>query len=254
MTHPEWSNYLNELTAQVKFTIDHNDIKREYREHMEDKLEFLMDCGMEEERAAKTVLEEMGDPVSLGKELNKIHNPLVGWTCFVVKMVAIIITVAFIFFYGMSLIVLGFSKIEDIFVSYPMYRDDGTIVQIHGEEIFRYEVDETFECDGAQLYIKELRRYEDGTAVLWYKTITPKIIGRGQIRELDLVNRYLYDENGNSVFSNNTESRNDGGLNIKKACIIINKLPGTTKQLVLDYETGAVDIELRMPLGGEVQP
>ena len=79
MRFESWESYINAMLSQVKFRFDHKDIRAEYEEHMEDKLEFLMDCGMDEERAAREVLTEMGEPKSLVKALNEIHNPLLGW-------------------------------------------------------------------------------------------------------------------------------------------------------------------------------
>ncbi|MBQ6899732.1 MAG: hypothetical protein IJN72_02735, partial [Firmicutes bacterium] len=66
MRFESWDNYIDAMLSQVKFRFDHKDIRLEYEEHMEDKLEFLMDCGMDEERAAREVLTEMGEPESLG--------------------------------------------------------------------------------------------------------------------------------------------------------------------------------------------
>ena len=75
----EWIEYTKRMNSHVKFKFDHEAIRDEYLEHMEDMYEFYVGRGMDPDLAKSTVLEDMGDPDELGRVLNQIHNPVLGW-------------------------------------------------------------------------------------------------------------------------------------------------------------------------------
>lgn len=63
--------WIETVLNQVHFAPDRKKIRQELLEHMEDRMEEFED----EER----VLQSMGDPTELGKELNREHKPWLGW-------------------------------------------------------------------------------------------------------------------------------------------------------------------------------
>lgn len=62
---------LGRLTAQER-----EDVRRELEEHVEDRMEALLDMGWDEELAESRCLEAMGDPAEIGREMAKQYR---GW-------------------------------------------------------------------------------------------------------------------------------------------------------------------------------
>ena len=54
-------------------------IRQEINGHIEDHMEALRALGYDEWEAEERTIAAMGDPEELGKELNQVHSPLLGW-------------------------------------------------------------------------------------------------------------------------------------------------------------------------------
>ena len=158
MRFESWDNYIDAMLSQVKFRFDHKDIRLEYEEHMEDKLEFIMDCGMDEERAVREVLAEMGEPESLGKALNEIHNPLLGWIWWVSRIAVRALMILIIF----CAIIMGFGVISAI--SYWLPSDT------HGELLHVHEINQKYVINNIDVIIDKAEFYEDGTMIFKHRT------------------------------------------------------------------------------------
>lgn len=83
------------VCEQVRFRPDHRGIKRELEAHMEDCCELLMASGMEAEAAEAAMLERMGDPAEVGKALDRVHKPLLGWLWKVSRWLVILCAIIF---------------------------------------------------------------------------------------------------------------------------------------------------------------
>jgi len=81
MNRNEW---MDAVLHEVKFTPDRRKIRQELLEHMEDRLEEYMEWENADSdeaiaEAEAWVLESMGDPAEVGRELNLQHKPWLGW-------------------------------------------------------------------------------------------------------------------------------------------------------------------------------
>ena len=74
-----WEQYLNEVVSHVRFVFDRKKIRQELAEHMEDLYADLLSQEIPPEHAAELMVDYMGDSEELGKELNKAHNPVLGY-------------------------------------------------------------------------------------------------------------------------------------------------------------------------------
>ena len=83
--------YIKKLLEQIRFEKAHKAIGDEIRAHIEDQIEKNMSDGMDKETAEKSAVEDMGDPVGAGIELDKVHRPQMAW-----KMVLAILGVGLI--------------------------------------------------------------------------------------------------------------------------------------------------------------
>ena len=83
--------YIKILLEQIRFEKAHKAIGDEIRAHIEDQAEANISEGMDKETAEKKAVEDMGDPVATGLELDKVHRPQLAW-----ELVAATLAVTFL--------------------------------------------------------------------------------------------------------------------------------------------------------------
>ena len=71
----ERRDYLELMTGQIRCKKMCPVIAKEVEDHIEDQKQVFMAEGMKEEEAEKAAVEEMGDPVEVGVEMDQIHRP-----------------------------------------------------------------------------------------------------------------------------------------------------------------------------------
>ena len=69
----ERRDYLELMTGQIRCKKMCPVIAKEVEDHIEDQKQAFMAEGMKEEEAEKAAVEEMGDPVEVGVEMDQIH-------------------------------------------------------------------------------------------------------------------------------------------------------------------------------------
>lgn len=85
--------YIKTLLEQVRFEKAHKAIGDEIRAHIEDQAEENISEGMDKETAEKKAVEDMGDPVATGLELDKVHRPQLAWELVVATLVVTFLAV-----------------------------------------------------------------------------------------------------------------------------------------------------------------
>ena len=71
--------YLHILTEQIRCKMARATIEQEINDHIEDqKAEFLGE-GMGQTEAEEAAIREMGDPIEVGLEMDRIHRPTMAW-------------------------------------------------------------------------------------------------------------------------------------------------------------------------------
>lgn len=71
--------YLETLGAQIRWKRARSPVVRELEAHLEDQREAFAAEGHLPEDAERLAVEEMGDPVALGAELDRVHRPRPQW-------------------------------------------------------------------------------------------------------------------------------------------------------------------------------
>lgn len=74
-----WDEYMELLSGQIRSSRARTEVCREIRAHIEDQAEAYRKTGMEPESAENRAVEQMGDPVEVGVEMDRIHRPKPGW-------------------------------------------------------------------------------------------------------------------------------------------------------------------------------
>ena len=76
---PAWRGWCGTAVEQVRFRPDHAAIARELAAHLEDHRADLERLGYDRSLATERTLRAMGDPVVVGRALDRAHKPALGW-------------------------------------------------------------------------------------------------------------------------------------------------------------------------------
>lgn len=71
--------YLAALTSQIRNRHARIMVRQEMAGHLEDQTAAYLEEGMAREEAEKKAVAQMGDPVSVGMDMDRIHRPRAGW-------------------------------------------------------------------------------------------------------------------------------------------------------------------------------
>ena len=79
------SNYIGSVVSQMRCKKARELVAKELEAHLEDQKEAFIQEGMDPEKAMAESIRQMGDPVSVGADMDRIHRPRPDW-----KMIALI--------------------------------------------------------------------------------------------------------------------------------------------------------------------
>ena len=121
--------YLHILTDQVRCKMARDGIKEEIRGHIEDQTAAYISEGIEPNKAEEMAVREMGDPVEVGQDMDRIHRPKMAW-----GMIALITVLSIAGYVLRQVMYTVTSKIEN---SMPI---DLSTPGISGGWIMRFEL------------------------------------------------------------------------------------------------------------------
>lgn len=76
------NKFLETICGQIRWKKAHNVISEEIRNHVIDQKNALVKEGLDDEIAMERAIKEMGDPLLIGRELDKTHRPRMEWSIF----------------------------------------------------------------------------------------------------------------------------------------------------------------------------
>ena len=236
MRFQSWENYIDTMLGEVKFRFDHREIRAEYEEHMEDKLEFLMDCGMDEESAACEVLAEMGEPRSLGKALNSIHNPLLGWVWRMSKIAARVAMAVGVF-------LMLYMICMELYV--VLRGSEYEVLENYGEVVWQYDIDQEFVIDDITVYLDDVQLYESNCVALRYINEEKLFDGHLQsnFRFQSIDGKAFYDEDGNCYYVHLNRFENGN-----KTVLLIENFSPDADYFIIDWKQHGREIYVKVPM------
>lgn len=101
-----FTDFCNAVCAQVRFRPDRAAIQAELLDHLQDHADALKERGVPILDAREEAVAAMGDPVELGKALDRLHGPLAGWLLRVLKwasnlgVAAVCLMIYFVLMFG----------------------------------------------------------------------------------------------------------------------------------------------------------
>lgn len=82
-------DFLQKACSQIRYKSIHSNIINELTDHIEEQKSQYIKQGLNEEEAATKAVEQMGDPVVVGKQLDKAHRPRTEFS--ILSLVAILV-------------------------------------------------------------------------------------------------------------------------------------------------------------------
>ena len=169
MSSSDFEIYIKDVLKQISFVPEHKNIRRELVSHFSDLQDEYLAQGVFETEISTRVIEDMGDPILLGKELHQIHHPLIGWLWYFSRVAVVVLA-------GYSLFLVG-SKTYLHFVNNRFISDRGFDIEqfMHGKidetnKVYRdLDLDIFVDLEDGKLLIDRFIQLEDGTVFILYQ-------------------------------------------------------------------------------------
>ena len=71
--------YLQQVLRQIRWKRARQVVGRELQNHLEDQYSALLEAGLSPDQAEAETVRQMGDPISVGQALDKLHRPRLEW-------------------------------------------------------------------------------------------------------------------------------------------------------------------------------
>lgn len=112
--------FLQTVCKQIRFKGVHGNVTQELLDHIKDQKNEYIKQGMEEEIAAIKAVEQMGDPVLVGRQLDKTHRPKTEWSILSLALLLVVIGG------GVQFLLSGVSQINSgVFIDFLTYAPVG---------------------------------------------------------------------------------------------------------------------------------
>lgn len=119
--------FLQSIRKQIHFVFDRDSIEKEYSDHLDDSIFDYMSEGYPREEAEQKAIEQMGDPIIIGKLLNQEHHPILGYLWVASKAVLGLLIIP-------AIILIGT-------MGYDVFKLATPTTQDYGKQITRLDID-----------------------------------------------------------------------------------------------------------------
>ena len=113
------SDFLNKVCGEIKYKGVHGNISTELQGHIYEIMENYIESGMDKDRAIQKAVEQMGDPIGIGKELNKTHRPKTEWS--IILLIGAMVLIGGITLFSVASDTASSINFDQFFKSYLVY-------------------------------------------------------------------------------------------------------------------------------------
>ncbi len=169
MNSNEFDDYIKNVLNQVAFVFEHKKIKRELMSHLLDLRDEYAEQGLENLEITQRVIEDMGDPIAIGKELNQIHHPIIGWLWWISRIVVVTMLIYCILFVGSKFVT---HQLANRFVSDQDFDINQFMWGLGDSEriaLLNQDLALTINLNDGILLIDRLIQTQEGTIILLYQ-------------------------------------------------------------------------------------
>lgn len=226
--------FLQEVLSHIKFSFDRDDIKSELDSHIIEKTDCYIEEGYDLETAEQMSIRDMGDPKEIGVELNKEHNPVIGWIWRITNGILILFLVFNIF-------VIGVPFIFSLFTSNSINRIPKSDI------VYRIDVNEKVKIDDRVIHFKSVIYEKNGNMHIFYEDYDTRLWGRGW--SLGTIGK-ISDNLGNEYFGGSGGS--SGGIKSKSVRRLRNFSPEADTLIIsYDYYNRQYRVEIPLQAGDD---
>ncbi len=227
-------DFLREVLGLIKFPFDRSGIKAELEDHISERVSHYLELGYDDhEKAEQAAIKDMGDPRQIGIELNKEHNPLLGWLWKGTEMLVTVVIILNIVFVAPSLLLSLFG---------------GNRIEANGpgsEIVYELAVDEMVQLDDLVIHFTRVVYDQEENLHIFYKHYDQRLWGTGWsfsgigVISDDLGNTYW---DGTSSDNNGIVAR--GQRTIRDFC-------PEARMLIITYDhyNRSYEVKIRLPAG-----
>ncbi|MGN9161764.1 permease prefix domain 1-containing protein [Clostridium sulfidigenes] len=158
--------FLKEVLSYVKFSLDREDIKTELESHILEKVDYYIEQGYDKEKAEELSINDMGDAKEIGIELNKQHNPILGWIWYITN-VMVGITIIF------SVFVIGPLLVEPLFKANLINNIEKSNI------VYKMNIDEKVNVDVTVIHFTNIIYEKNGDLSFFYEYYDTRMWGYG---------------------------------------------------------------------------
>lgn len=223
--------YLKEVISYVKFPFDRDSITKELNGHLADRKDDFAKDGYTIEVAEDMAIDVMGNAKEIGTEMNRQHNPFIGWIWKVTNTMLIAVLI-------FSSIFLVIPMIYVIFGSFS----NNPARDIPKENIaYSIEIDEKVIMDDRVIYFDSLIYEKDGTMNVITKNYQKKrMLGGWSFSHIGT----LSDNLGNTYNGSGASS----GMIPQYGISVVENFPEDATTLTIDYDRYNRKFHLAIPL------
>ena len=113
------TDFMDKVCGEIKYKGVHRGITEELESHFNERIDFYVEAGHDEEEASIKAVEQMGDPVKIGQELNRTHRPKTEWS--IIGLIGLMIIMGIISVYTLAMdpgYYLDFNEVLGKYLSY----------------------------------------------------------------------------------------------------------------------------------------
>lgn len=158
--------FLEEVLFYIKFPFVKDDIRFELESHILDKIDYYMEQGYDKEKAEELSINDMGDPKEIGIELNKQHNPFLGWMLKITNVMVIFFLIKSIFF--ICPIVVNFLTGNNLVNDIPKENI-----------VYKIDMDKKVKLDDRIIHFTNVVYDKDGDMSIFYEYYDTRLWGAG---------------------------------------------------------------------------
>lgn len=151
--------FLKEVLNHIKFPFDRDEIILELKNHILDSQDYYMGKGHTAEEAEELAVEQMGDPTEIGKELNKEHNPIIGWIWKVTNIIVVPL-------YVIGILILSYMVIT---IPYNLFYSDLSREIPKESIVYEMDLNNKVQIDDRVIHFKKLIYDEKNNLHIFYK-------------------------------------------------------------------------------------
>lgn len=166
MLSPKGEEFLDDVLSFIKFPFDRATIRQELESHLQDKFEDYIEQGYDEETAEQLSVSNMGDAKTIGTELNREHNPFLGWLWVLTRYAVILLIIVNVFLVGVSVVM-------------PLFRSNLINRIPKSNIVYNIKVDKKVGLDDTVIHFTNVILEKDGQLDIFYDYYDTKLWGTG---------------------------------------------------------------------------